>query len=103
MEIEQAIDRMRHRIDTASDIAGKGVDGKAYEDMEMAISALVKQIPKKPLPALDKQKIVGYKHRCPKCGCAVGYTEKKPFRKRVLIEKAAQYCCICGQAIDWSE
>ena len=29
-----------NRIDTATDIAGKGVDGKAYEAMEMAIKAL---------------------------------------------------------------
>lgn len=58
---------------------------------------------KKPLPALDKQKMAGYRHRCPKCGCAVGYVEKRPFRKRILVEKAAKYCCICGQAIDWRE
>lgn len=35
-----AITRMRYRIDTATDIAGRGSDGKAYEDMEMAINAL---------------------------------------------------------------
>lgn len=36
----EAIVRIRYRIDTATDIAGNGVDGKAYEDMEMAIKAL---------------------------------------------------------------
>lgn len=36
----EAIARIRYRIDTATDIAGNGVDGKAYEDMEMAIKAL---------------------------------------------------------------
>ena len=36
---KEAIKRMKYRIDTATDIAGKGVDRKAYEDMEMAIKA----------------------------------------------------------------
>lgn len=31
---------MRCRIDTSSEIVGKGTNGKAFEDMEMAISAL---------------------------------------------------------------
>lgn len=40
MTDNEAIARMKYRIETAIDIAGKGVDGKAYEDMEMAIKAL---------------------------------------------------------------
>lgn len=40
MTENQAIERMRYRIKTATDVMGKGVDGKAYEDMEMAIKAL---------------------------------------------------------------
>lgn len=40
MTENEAIARMRYRIDTATDIAGKGSDGKAYEDMEIAIKAL---------------------------------------------------------------
>ena len=40
MTENEAIKRMKYRIDSATDIAGKGVDGKAYEDMEMAIKAL---------------------------------------------------------------
>ena len=38
-EIE-AISKIQWRIDTASAIAGKGTDGKAFEDLEMAIQAL---------------------------------------------------------------
>lgn len=44
MTEQQAIERMRYRIDTATEIAGKGEDGNAFEDMEMAINALEKQI-----------------------------------------------------------
>ena len=40
MTENEAISMMRYRIDTASNILGKGTDGKAYEDLEMAISAL---------------------------------------------------------------
>ena len=40
MTENEVIVRMKYRIDTATDIAGKGVDGKAYEDMEIAIKAL---------------------------------------------------------------
>ena len=36
MTNQEAINRMRYRIDTATEIAGKGEDGKAFEDMEMA-------------------------------------------------------------------
>lgn len=40
MKENEAISRMRYRVDTATHNIGKGVDGKAYEDMEMAIKAL---------------------------------------------------------------
>lgn len=40
MTENEAISRMRYRIDTATDIVGNGSDGKAFEDMEMAIKAL---------------------------------------------------------------
>ncbi len=40
MTENEAIARMRYRIGTATDIAGKCSDGKAYEDMEIAIKAL---------------------------------------------------------------
>ena len=40
MTENEAISMIRYRIDMASQILGKGTDGKAYEDLEMAISAL---------------------------------------------------------------
>lgn len=40
MTQNEAIERIQYRIDTVTDIAGNGVDGKAYEDMEIAIKAL---------------------------------------------------------------
>lgn len=40
MTEQEAIKRIRYRIETASDIAGRGVDGKAFEDLEIAIKIL---------------------------------------------------------------
>ena len=40
MTEQEAIKMMRYRIDTAIEIAGRGEDDNAFEDMEMAIKAL---------------------------------------------------------------
>lgn len=40
MTTQEAIERIKYRIYTAAQIAGKGEDGKAFEDLEMAIEAL---------------------------------------------------------------
>lgn len=40
MTENESIKKIQYRIDTASEIAGKGEDGKAYEDLEKAIQAL---------------------------------------------------------------
>ncbi len=76
---------------------------EAIGTVEECREARERQRAKKPFKALEHQKKSGYKHKCPKCGCAVGYVEKTPFRKRVLIEHAAPYCCVCGQKLNWSE
>lgn len=55
MTENEAIIRMRYRIDTATDIAGKGADGKAYEDMEMAIKALEE---------IQKYRVIGTVDEC---------------------------------------
>lgn len=43
MTSKEAIKRMKYRIDTAAEIAGRGEDGKAFDDMELAIEALENQ------------------------------------------------------------
>lgn len=56
-----------------------------------AISALEKQIPKKPI--LDKEQTMRYvmTFTCPTCG--KGFTGTK----------VCSYCYHCGQALDWSD
>lgn len=56
ISFEQAIDRIKYRIETASHIAGKGDDGKAFEDLELAIQALEKQVKLKEWIERQKQK-----------------------------------------------
>lgn len=56
------------------------------EAAKLAIAALEKQIPKKPLPE-NKYYYIG---KCPSC-CAV------------FLDNTTKYCGSCGQALDWSE
>lgn len=44
MRLDEAIESIRYRIDTASEIIGKGEDDKSFEDLEIAIESLEKQI-----------------------------------------------------------
>ena len=106
MKPEEAILMMRNRIDTASEIAGKGTDGKAFEDMEMAIEAL-KEIQQyreignveecrearekqKMKKSIDYDEDLGY-FKCPSCGCCIMADEFSDHK----------YCLNCGQAIRW--
>lgn len=97
MTEQEAINRIRCRIDTASDIAGKGVDGKPYEDMEMAIQALEKQIPKKPKLIEDKM------WTCPVCNNNLLNKWIKYPTELMPKSKGFPRCMSCGQAIDWSD
>lgn len=90
MTAQEAIERIKYRIETASLIAGKGVDGKAFEDLDMAIEALEKQIPKK---VVNFEKACDIYGKCPKCKEMFWITEGDEFN----------YCPTCGQALDWSE
>lgn len=57
---------------------------------EMAIKALEKQIPKKPVTEKDKVIFGIVCGRCPECDSAVYSTTNL-------------YCHKCGQALDWSD
>ncbi len=95
--------KLKPAIDIAVNALEEIQQYRAIGTVEEYRKARERQRAKKPFKALEHQKKSGYKHKCPKCGCAVGYVEKTPFRKRVLIEHAAPYCCVCGQKLNWSE
>ena len=95
MKIEEAIDELQEDIALyESDItsAGDGTpDGDLIQALYMAINALEKQIPKKPI--LDKEQTMRFvtTYTCPKCG--KGFTGTR----------VCSYCYRCGQKIDWSD
>ena len=72
-------------------------DGKCNEDcpecnaMEVAISAIEKQIPKKPIPTEEQNIRYAMNYVCPHCG------------KHFIGTGIASYCYHCGQALDWSD
>lgn len=81
MEIKDAIERIKWRIETIEDIAGKGTDGKALEDLEMAVRALELQ---------EKGKL----KEDPVKAIHVHYTIKKNGRVRHTV-----YCGVCGKFV----
>ena len=81
-------------------------DGKCSDDCpecnarELAIAALEKQIPKKPIQANYIVKVNGVYTlldeneftKCPSCTY-----------KDIEVKHGQKYCHICGQALDWSD
>lgn len=65
------------------------------EAMDMAISALERQIPKKPEQSKTPRYGMGYEYYdwcCPTCGRFLAFESSK-----------GDHHCTCGQAIDWEE
>lgn len=92
MTYQEAIKQLGDLIENSKSFSEENDDiwANDVEALEMAIEALEKQIPKKPVG-----KYTSYK--CPVCG------------RRVRSGKGSSsrgidhYCQKCGQAIDWSE
>lgn len=64
---------------------------------DMAITALEKQIPKKPEEYEDKY------YACPVCGNVLLHKWEKYPTKLMSKNNGLPYCLSCGKAIDWSE
>ena len=90
MTNEEAIKELKEdRALYESDIveAGDGTpEGDLMLAIDMAIEALEKQIPRKPVEQGD----------CPTCGRYVGYLD-------TITWELPKYCVECGQALDWGE
>ena len=72
-----------------------GIYGEFVGNFDTAISALEKQIPKKPTYEEIGNVYGALKRTCAKCGdvCLIS-EDAKPFE---------HYCRYCGQKIDWSD
>ena len=87
MTNEEAIIDIRENIQPI--VGGKSLD--------IAISAIEKQIPKKPKKKEENQYSAFYD--CPCCG---GYLVSK-IDGELCGGQEYKYCCRCGQALDWSD
>ena len=70
---------------------------ESNDAIDMAITALEKQIPKKPEEYEDKY------YACPVCGNVLLHKWEKYPTKLMSKNNGLPYCLSCGQAIDWSE
>lgn len=104
MNESEARSKIKYRIEVAREIAGNGVNGKAFEDLEIAIEALKEIREYRKIGTVEELKALKEKnepkkmlynganwYRCPN-GCEI---HKKQFEKD-------WYCPKCGQKLDWS-
>lgn len=80
---------------------GNPMENEANQACNMAIFALEKQIPKKPVKHPDKYSGLIRFYHCPSCG---RYFGQSGVHNGILFSKE-KYCQGegCGQALDWSE
>lgn len=117
MTNNEAIARMKYRIETATDIAGKGVDGKAYEDMEMVIKALEEIQLYQAIGTVEECRESREKQMKIKPVFEINYGDYESrfacmCGKRIVVRHnrgvmdnndAPNYCSNCGQKFDWTE
>ncbi len=114
MKENEAISRMRYRVDTATHNIGKGVDGKAYEDMEMAIKALEEIQQYRAIGTVEECREARERQRGKKPNITIGKTEEDKLACCPICEGnldwtyngfwrkgSPKYCSNCGQAISW--
>lgn len=98
MTAQEAINMMLYRMNTAIEIVGKGEDGNTFEDMEMAIKALEKQIPTHPIYGkFDNNgfdEIIPCQAVCPTCGHEFEFG---------IWNDEENHHCICGQRMNWMD
>lgn len=104
MTENEAIARMKYRIDTATDIAGKGSDGKAYEDMEMAIKALQEIQQYRAIGTVEecreaRERQRGKKYKTIESCKSITYYQCPCCNGFLYINE--NFCGECGQAILW--
>lgn len=82
---------LAHQMDLARAEKEKDMLNRNYQANNIAISALEKQIPKKPLKSAEQ--VIRYvtTYDCPNC------------EKQFTGTKGANYCYHCGQHFDWSD
>lgn len=99
MTEREAIERIQNDLKLHHD----DLSGQYRKALRLAISALEKQIPKKPRH-IDKNATFdgNWKRVCPACGRVLMERITTPEESYPRIYNHTPHC-ICGQAIDWEE
>lgn len=102
-EIERAIKHFKCVLNDAQVVLDSGFGQGPNEsslvydtrkrNAQLAINALEKQIPKKPI------NVENHYYECPCCKRDLGISDDDIF---VYDEPKPQYCSNCGQALDWT-
>ena len=111
MTENEAKQRIRYRIDIASEIAGKGVDGKAFEDLELAIQALEENQKYHAIGTAEEFKSLKekseprnpYKGRFGVIRCSCCDEQVGQMVTEVLIENKMNFCSYCGHKVLWNK
>ena len=110
MTYEEALNRFKRTYERIKDYYDPHWEGSEYrehrewvEQIETAISALEKQIPKKP-KRINKNSVFdgNWKMICPRCGVTLVEritTENTSYPIQYNMTKH----CECGQSLDWSD
>lgn len=94
MEIREAIKFLKKQIETANDYPEVKEYGKA---LRVAVKALEKQIPKKPIMKQYFEDLEEEYLCCPTCGEIL--TDRIPVDNKTFYF----HCMNCGQKLDWSD
>lgn len=70
--------------------------------MEIAVEAMERQVPKKPIKSFDQYNNNLYRLDCPTCNRVVGFGNSRVGTRKIGA-MSPDMCGYCGQAIDWSE
>lgn len=95
MNYEEAIDNLNNKFLLCPIDCAEDCEVCRIEAVQLAIKALEKQIPKKPIATTKEKKSLGEYddwQSCPRCKMSFGYCTRKD---------EVTYCPKCGQAIDW--
>lgn len=114
MTESEARSKIKYRIEVAREIAGNGVDGKAFEDLEIAIQALKEIREYRAIGTVEEFKTLKEKNEPTKpefmhnrsdivsvWKCQCGNIFQTKHKEGILDGTDVNYCCKCGAKFDW--
>ena len=103
MTESEARSKIKYRIEVAREIVGNGVDGKAFEDLEIAIQALKEIREYRELGTVEELQELKEKNELkkPKMVVRFGRTTHECPNCSQLLYDDQNFCHDCGIELDW--